>query len=108
MLKQILIGFCVLVFCGAFALAQEKPNNNNVDEMKVLKKETLAWNKVCPVDGKPVNQNVAKIVFNEKSYGFCSEKCSESFKSNPKLYSQNLSDDGTKFINKEKEKSKTE
>jgi YHS domain-containing protein len=103
MLKQILIGFCVLVFCGAFALAQEKPDNN-VDEMKIIKKEALAWNKVCPLDGKPVNQDVAKVEFNEKIYGFCSEKCAEIFKSNPKLYSINLNDDGTKVVNKTESK----
>jgi YHS domain-containing protein len=107
MSKRLLISLCFFVFWGAFAIAQEKPGSN-VDEMKVIKKDALAWNKVCPVDGKPVNQNVAKIVFNEKSYGFCSEKCAETFKSDPKLYSQNLNDDGTKFISKEKEKSKTE
>lgn len=103
MYKHLLIGLCVFVFWGALAIAQEKPDNS-VDEMKIIKKAALAWNKVCPLDGKPVNQDVAKVEFNEKIYGFCGEKCAELFKSDPKLYSKNLSDDGTKLVNKTESK----
>jgi YHS domain-containing protein len=103
MLKHLFIGLCVFVFFGVFALAQDKPDNN-VDEMKIIMKEDLAWNKVCPMDGKPVNQEVSRIEFNQKIYGFCEEKCSEKFKSNPELFSPKLNDDGTKFSIKQESK----
>jgi YHS domain-containing protein len=104
MLKQFFLGLCILVFWGALAIAQENPESN-ANEMKVIKKDALAWNKVCPVDGKSVNQDIANIEFDKRNYGFCSQKCSESFKSNPKLYAKNLSEDGTKFINNKENKS---
>lgn len=93
MLKQLAIVLCVLAFVSAIALAQDKPETQ-------MQQQSKAWNKVDPLDGKPVDAKVATIEFNEKVWGFSSNENAAKFRQDPKMYSKNLSEDGTKFIGK--------
>jgi YHS domain-containing protein len=58
------------------------------------------WNEVCPVRGGKVNNKVAAVEYNGKSYGFCCGGCDAKFIKDPQKYSKNLSDDGKKFVGK--------
>jgi YHS domain-containing protein len=56
------------------------------------------WNKVCPVKGNPIEDDTPTVEYDGKLYGFCCPGCDTKFAKNPKKYSKNLSEDGTKFV----------
>lgn len=71
--------------------------DNKIDRDKTTEK---SWNKVCPVRGGEVDNEVAAVEYKGKNYGFCCGGCDAKFKKDPGKYSKNLSDDGKKFIGK--------
>lgn len=93
MLKQLAIIFSLILFVGAIALAQDKPETQ-------MQKESKVWNKICPVDGMPINAEAATVEFNDKVWGFCSNEHAAQFKQDPEALSGNISEDGAKYIGK--------
>lgn len=91
MLKQLAIIFSLIIFIAAIAIAQDKP-------VETKKQESKAWNKVCPIDGMPIDAKVASVEYNNHVYGFCSSEHAAQFRQDPEKYAANLSDDGAKFI----------
>lgn len=122
MLKQLVITIALFSLLGAYTIAQEKPGmekkehkhmehmqkdsgrHNMHHDMKMEEsKETAAakpWNKVCPVRGGEVDPEVATVEYNGKDYGFCCGGCDSKFAKDPDKYLNNLSEDGTKFLEK--------
>jgi YHS domain-containing protein len=96
MLKQLAIVLCLVAFIGAIALAQDKPETP-------MQQSSTAWNKVDPIDGKPIDAKVATVEFNDKVWGFNSNENAAKFRQDPETYSKNLSEDGAKFIGKKME-----
>jgi len=111
MLKRfILILSVVIVFCS-LAIAQEEPRKEN-EESKETKeavidqstevaedmKSEVPWNKLCPVQGNPIEDDTPTVEYNGKTYGFCCPGCDIKFASKPEKYSKNLSEDGTRYI----------
>jgi YHS domain-containing protein len=97
MFRSLGISFLSVFLFSAFALAQDQIQTN-------LTTKSDAWNKVCPIDGKAINQEIKMITYKDHKYGFCGEDCAVLFKENPEAYIKNLSDDGTKFIGDSKSK----
>ena len=111
MLKQIATIFSMAVIFCSLTLAQEKPEKENAEsEEKVeieveqetevsVETETVdIWNKVCPVEGGPVEDDTATIEYNGKLYGFCCPGCDAEFAENPEKFAKNLNEAGTRFI----------
>lgn len=111
MFKQLSIAFIVAVIISTFAIAQENPDNDKTDvqnttEIKTEQssedatelKEVEIWNKVCPVEGGPVEDDTATIEYNGKLYGFCCPGCDAEFAENPEKFAKNLNEAGTRFI----------
>lgn len=72
------------------------------------KMEGKAFNKYCPIKGGEIDHEVATVEYNGKNYGFCCPGCDKKFKENPEKYSKNLSEDGQKFLKKDKQKAKND
>jgi len=123
MLKQLIITFALVSFLGSLSPAQEKPETEKKEANKHMEymqkdsnkhrmhhemnmqdgKEKVSakpWNKVCPVRGGEVDQEVSTVEYNGKDYGFCCGGCDSKFAKDPDKYSNNLSEDGTKFLGK--------
>ncbi|MCX6173882.1 MAG: YHS domain-containing protein [Ignavibacteriales bacterium] len=58
------------------------------------------WNKVCPVTGEDVDTDTPTEVYQGKTIGFCCSGCIKKFKKDPEKYMKNLSEDGSKFLDK--------
>lgn len=111
MFKQLSIAFFVSVIISTIAMAQENPEKENeetVEKVEIeVEQETEAsietetkevWNKVCPVEGGPVEDDTATIEYNGKLYGFCCPGCDAEFAENPEKFAKNLNEAGTRFI----------
>ncbi len=77
-----------------------KTEIQKIDHKNYKPGEKKPWNEVCPVRGGKINNKVAAVQYNGKSYGFCCGGCDTKFKKDPQKYSKNLSDDGKKFVGK--------
>ncbi len=60
--------------------------------------ETVAWNKVCPIQGGDVDPEVETVSYDGKEYGFCCPGCDEKFNEDPAKYSAKLNEDGTELL----------
>lgn len=113
MFKLIMLSVSLIICVSVIGFAQNKNDNNlkdphsKIDTSKVLKinesKETVSeipWNKVCPVKGNQVDEESPTVEYNGKVYGFCCPGCDSKFKKDPEKYSQNLSEDGKRFVAK--------
>ncbi len=60
--------------------------------------ESDAWNKICPVCGGEVSAAQETVTHAGKVYGFGCAGCPEKFAAEPEKYVNNLSADGTKFV----------
>jgi YHS domain-containing protein len=111
MLKRIALILSIAVFSCTIGLSQEKPakeQEESQETLEVVNDQTtevieklpseVAWNKVCPVKGNPIEDNTPTVEFDGKTYGFCCPGCDTKFAKNPKKYSKNLSEDGSKFL----------
>lgn len=111
MLTQIAIIFSMVAFVCTLTLAQEKPEKERVEtkekvEVKTEKETEVsvetetkeAWNKVCPVEGGPVDKETPTVEYNGKVYGFCCPGCDAEFAENPEKFARNLNEAGTRFI----------
>ncbi|MBT8380352.1 MAG: YHS domain-containing protein [Ignavibacteria bacterium] len=111
MLKQILFICSMVVLVSILTLGQENPDkekeeNSQTEEImtsdSLVKSEELpteiAWNKVCPVEGGPVEDDTPTVEYDGKLYGFCCPGCDTEFANNPEKYSKNLNESGTRFI----------
>ncbi|TSA27830.1 MAG: YHS domain-containing protein [Ignavibacteriales bacterium] len=58
------------------------------------------WNKVCPVKGEEVDTETPTEIYQGKTIGFCCPGCIKKFKKDPEKYMKNLSEDGSKFLDK--------
>ncbi|MCL4550006.1 MAG: YHS domain-containing protein [Bacteroidetes bacterium] len=108
--------FILFLSVAAFAQEQKKPmekmkkmekkmadHSKCVDSTKCDSKGTASaeakiWNKVCPVMGEDVDQQVQTVEYNGKTIGFCCKGCAAKFKKNPEKYMKNLSEDGAKYL----------
>ena len=111
MLKINVLIILMTMFICALTTAQEEPKKDQktTDQVgKIMTSETLetnetlptevAWNKVCPVRGNPIEDDTPTVEYDGKTYGFCCPGCDVKFAKNPEKYSKNLSEDGSKFI----------
>jgi YHS domain-containing protein len=107
---NVLIFLMTILFCAVLT-AQEQPlkeqeaadkteqimTGETVETSEGLPTE-VAWNRVCPVKGNPIEDDTPTVEYDGKTYGFCCPGCDVKFAKNPEKYSKNLSDDGSKFI----------
>ncbi len=70
--------------------------------------ESLAWNKVCPVQGGDIDPEIATVEYMGKQYGFCCSGCDKNFSADPARYAANLSTDGKHYLPDSEEHSETE
>jgi YHS domain-containing protein len=107
---NMLIFSITILFCVVLT-AQEQPpkEQGTTDQTKqIMTSETVetsegletevAWNKVCPVKGNPIEDDTPTVKYDGKIYGFCCPGCDVKFAKNPEKYSKNLSEDGSKYI----------
>ena len=111
MFKQFTMIFSLAILICSVVVAQEKPEKETeetqsttelkteqVSETKIDSEELEAWNKVCPVEGGPIDEDTPTVEYNGKVYGFCCPGCDEDFAKNPEKYSKNLNEAGTRYI----------
>jgi len=111
MLKQFVLFLSIAILLCAVSVAQEKPQKEQevTDQTeKIITTESsedveklpteMAWNKVCPVRGNPVEDDTPTVEYEGKTYGFCCPGCDVKFANNPEKYLENLSEDGTRYI----------
>ncbi len=111
MFKKFIFIFSMAILFYAIAVAQEDPQKEQEEsdqteeittsettEVSELLPTEVAWNKVCPVKGNPIEDDTPTVDYDGKTYGFCCPGCDVKFARNPEKYSKNLSEDGTKYI----------
>jgi YHS domain-containing protein len=108
MLNRLLIIISTIILVSSITIAQEKPEKDNDQSAENTTSETtevseeakteVAWNKVCPVEGGPVEDDTPAVEYNGKLYGFCCPGCDTEFAENPEKYAKNLNESGTRFI----------
>jgi len=111
MSKTIASIFSITVLFSTLALAQEEPQKEKEEtkaqvevktdqstEVTEKEAEVEIWNKVCPVQGNPIEEDTPTVEYNGKLYGFCCPGCDTKFQKKPEKYSKNLSEDGTRFV----------
>jgi len=111
MFKTIVFIFTLTIAFGSLSLAQEKTPKEKEETMQrseLTASDTteiseklpteIAWNKVCPVRGNPIEDDTPVVEYDGKIYGFCCPGCDTKFADNPEKYSKNLNEDGTRFV----------
>lgn len=84
-------------------LTEKEQTNDSASQTEIeTKAELTVFNEVCPVMGKKVDLDGAKVEYNGKLYAFCCDGCETKFSKNPEKYLKNLSEDGKKFLGKKR------
>ncbi len=83
-----------------FDVKETNIKENSNSEVKLVETKLTIWNKVCPVMGEEVDSEAPTEQYNGKTIGFCCPGCDKKFKKDPEKYMKNLSEDGTKFLEK--------
>jgi YHS domain-containing protein len=111
MSKKNILVLLIIMISSVVMIAQEKPHEEESSDIHtdgITTSESIktdnklptevAWNKVCPVQGNPVEDNTPTVKYDGKIYGFCCPGCDVKFEKNPRKYSRNLSEDGSRYI----------
>ena len=109
--KIFVIIFALTIAFGSLSLAQEETQKekeetlqrgevtvSDTTEVSEMLPTEIAWNKVCPVKGNPIEDDTPIVEYDGKIYGFCCPGCDVKFAENPEKYSKNLNEDGTRFV----------
>ena len=103
-MRKLIFLISALTMVALLACSEQKQEKQMTEEKAMEAEATYAaWNTVCPVQGEEVKNTVPTVEYNGKAYGFCCEGCDKKFAEHPEAFAKNLSEDGTKFLDPEKQ-----